>query len=230
MFGFGKKNKSYLNADLNDWLILLSENLAMVASPTNFGDEDLPSEGLLSVELDTVIRFINEEADKLTDEELFGETFQQQMLRLGKNANDTVMLSLQKVLFSVLFGIDMYRFNYAPSDIDEVLLTAIALIAVPEEDYNCFIQQICHMRDNANFNREDTWSGMDFKMFLLDALLVRETAWIGTPSVLPERGGKKLFGFNKKANKIYLSQIERIKVTLETFEAKPIPANPYLVR
>ena len=136
MFGFGKKNKSYLNADLNDWLILLSENLAMVASPTNFGDEDIPSEGLLSVELDTVIRFINEEADKLTDEELFGETFQQQMLRLGKNANDTVMLSLQKVLFAVLFGIDMYRFNYAPSDIDEVLLTALSLVSVPEQDYN----------------------------------------------------------------------------------------------
>lgn len=230
MFGFGKKNKSYLNVDLNDWLILLSEKLAMVASPTNFGNEDIPSEGLLSAELDTVIRFINEEADKLTDEELFGETFQQQMIRLGKNANDTVMLSLQKVLFSVLFGIDMYRFNYAPSDIDEVLLTAIALIAVPEKNYNCFIQQICHMRDNAIFNQEDTWSDMDFKTFLLDALLVRETAWIGTPSVFLKRGEKALFGLNKKACKIYLSQIERIKVTLETFEAKPIPINPYSVR
>lgn len=230
MFGFGKKNKSYLNADLNDWLILLSENLAMVASPTNFGDEDIPSEGLLSVELDTVIRFINEEADKLTDEELFGETFQQQMLRLGKNANDTVMLSLQKVLFAVLFGIDMYRFNYAPSDIDEVLLTALSLVSVPEQDYNCFVQQICHMRDNANFNPEDTWSSMDFKAFLLDALLVRETACIDTPSVLLKRGGKELFCLNKKANKIYLLQIERIKVILETFEAKPIPTNPYLVR
>lgn len=230
MFGFGKKNKSYLNVDLNDWLILLSEKLAMVASPTNFGNEDIPSEGLLSAELDTVIRFINEEADKLTDEELFGETFQQQMIRLGKNANDTVMLSLQKVLFSVLFGIDMYRFNYAPSDIDEVLLTAIALIAVPKKNYNCFIQQICHMRDNANFNQEDTWSDMDFKTFLLDALLVRETAWIGTPSVFLKRGEKALFGLNKKACKIYLSQIERIKVTLETFEAKPIPINPYSVR
>lgn len=230
MFGFGKKNKSYLNADLNDWLILLSENLAMVASPTNFGDEDIPSEGLLSVELDTVIRFINEEADKLTDEELFGETFQQQMLRLGKNANDTVMLSLQKVLFAVLFGIDMYRFNYAPSDIDEVLLTALSLVSVPEQDYNCFVQQICHMRDNANFNPEDTWSSMDFKAFLLDALLVRETACIDTPSVLLKRGGKELFCLNKKANKIYLLQIERIKVILETFEAKPIPANPYSVR
>ena len=230
MFGFGKKNKSYLNVDLNDWLILLSEKLAMVASPTNFGNEDIPSEGLLSAELDTVIRFINEEADKLTDEELFGETFQQQMIRLWKNANDTVMLSLQKVLFSVLFGIDMYRFNYAPSDIDEVLLTAIALIAVPEKNYNCFIQQICHMRDNANFNQEDTWSDMDFKTFLLDALLVRETAWIGTPSVFLKRGEKALFGLNKKACKIYLSQIERIKVTLETFEAKPIPINPYSVR
>lgn len=230
MFGFGKKNKSYLNVDLNDWLILLSEKLAMVASPTNFGNEDIPSEGLLSAELDTVIRFINEEADKLTDEELFGETFQQQMIRLGKNANDTVMLSLQKVLFSVLFGIDMYRFNYAPSDIDEVLLTAIALIAVPEKNYNCFIQQICHMRDNANFNQGDTWSDMDFKTFLLDALLVRETAWIGTPSVFLKRGEKALFGLNKKACKIYLSQIERIKVTLETFEAKPIPINPYSVR
>lgn len=230
MFGFGKKNKSYLNVDLNDWLILLSEKLAMVASPTNFGNEDIPSEGLLSAELDTVIRFINEEADKLTDEEFFGETFQQQMIRLGKNANDTVMLSLQKVLFSVLFGIDMYRFNYAPSDIDEVLLTAIALIAVPEKNYNCFIQQICHMRDNANFNQEDTWSDMDFKTFLLDALLVRETAWIGTPSVFLKRGEKALFGLNKKACKIYLSQIERIKVTLETFEAKPIPINPYSVR
>lgn len=230
MFGFGKKNKSYLNADLNDWLILLSENLAMVASPTNFGDEDIPSEGLLSVELDTVIRFINEEADKLTDEELFGETFQQQMLRLGKNANDTVILSLQKVLFAVLFGIDMYRFNYAPSDVDEVLLTAIALVAVPEQDYNCFVQQICHMRDNANFNPEDTWSSMDFKTFLLDALLVRETACIDIPSVLLKCRGKDLFSLNKKANKIYLSQIERIKVTLETFEAKPIPENPYSVR
>lgn len=230
MFGFGKKNKSYLNADLNDWLILLSENLAMVASPTNFGDEDIPSEGLLSVELDTVIRFINEEAYKLTDEELFGETFQQQMLRLGKNANDTVMLSLQKVLFAVLFGIDMYRFNYAPSDIDEVLLTALSLVSVPEQDYNCFVQQICHMRDNANFNPEDTWSSMDFKAFLLDALLVRETACIDTPSVLLKRGGKELFCLNKKANKIYLLQIERIKVILETFEAKPIPANPYSVR
>lgn len=230
MFGFGKKNKSYLNVDLNDWLILLSEKLAMVASPTNFGNEDIPSEGLLSAELDTVIRFINEEADKLTDEELFGETFQQQMIRLGKNANDTVMLSLQKVLFSVLFGIDMYRFNYAPSDIDEVLLTAIALIAIPEKNYNCFIQQICHMRDNANFNQEDTWSDMDFKTFLLDALLVRETAWIGTPSVFLKRGEKALFGLNKKACKIYLSQIERIKVTLETFEAKPIPINPYSIR
>lgn len=230
MFGFGKKNKSYLNVGLNDWLILLSEKLAMVASPTNFGNEDIPSEGLLSAELDTVIRFINEEADKLTDEELFGETFQQQMIRLGKNANDTVMLSLQKVLFSVLFGIDMYRFNYAPSDIDEVLLTAIALIAIPEKNYNCFIQQICHMRDNANFNQEDTWSDMDFKTFLLDALLVRETAWIGTPSVFLKRGEKALFGLNKKACKIYLSQIERIKVTLETFEAKPIPINPYSVR
>lgn len=230
MFGFGKKNKSYLNADLNDWLILLSENLAMVASPTNFGNEDIPSEGLLSVELDTVIRFINGEADKLTDEELFGETFQQQMIRLGKNANDSVMLSLQKVLFSVLFGIDMYRFNYVPSDVDEVLLTAIALVTVPEQDYKCFVQQICHMRDNANFNREDTWSDMDFKTFLLDALLVRETAWIGTPSVFLKRGEKALFGLNKKACKIYLSQIERIKVTLETFEAKPIPINPYSVR
>lgn len=229
MFSFGKKNKSYLNVDLNDWLILLSEKLAMVASPTNFGNEDIPSEGLLSAELDTVIRFINEEADKLTDEELFGETFQQQMIRLGKNANDTVMLSLQKVLFSVLFGIDMYRFNYAPSDIDEVLLTALSLVSVPEQDYNCFVQQICHMRDNANFNPEDTWSSMDLKAFLLDALLVRETACIDTPSVLLKRGGKDLFGLNKKANKIYLSQIERIKVTLETFEVKPIPANPYLV-
>ena len=230
MFGFGKKNKSYLNADLNEWLILLSENLAMVASPTNFGNEDIPSEGLLSAELDTVIRFINEEADKLTDEELFGETFQQQMLRLGKNANDTVILSLQKVLFSVLFGIDMYRFNYAPSDVDEVLLTAIALVAVPEQDYNCFVQQICHMRDNANFNPEDTWSSMDFKTFLLDALLVRENAWIDTPSDLRKQHGKELFGLNKKANKIYLSKIEHIKTTFETFEAKPIPANPYSIR
>lgn len=230
MFGFGKKNKSYLNADLNDWLILLSENLAMVASPTNFGNEDIPSEGLLSAELDTVIRFINEEADKLTDEELFGETFQQQMLRLGKNANDTVILSLQKVLFSVLFGIDMYRFNYAPSDVDEVLLTAIALVAVPEQDYNCFVQQICHMRDNANFNPEDTWSSMDFKTFLLDALLVRENAWIDTLSDLRKQHGKELFGLNKKANKIYLSKIEHIKTTFETFEAKPIPANPYSIR
>ena len=85
------------------------------------------------------------------------------------------------------------------------------------------------MRDNANFNPEDTWSSMDFKAFLLDALLVRETACIDTPSVLLKRGGKDLFGLNKKANKIYLSQIERIKVTLETFEVKPIPANPYLV-
>ena len=230
MFGFGKKNKSYLNVDLNDWLILLSENLAMVASPTNFGNEDIPSEGLLSAELDTVIRFINEEADKLTDEELFGETFQQQMLRLGKNANDTVILSLQKVLFSVLFGIDMYRFNYAPSDVDEVLLTAIALVAVPEQDYNCFVQQICHMRDNANFNPEDTWSSMDFKTFLLDALLVRENAWIDTPSDLRKQHGKELFGLNKKANKIYLSKIEHIRTTFETFEAKPIPANPYSIR
>lgn len=109
---------------LNDFLNILYDSKNFYLLNTNkkltFIDVDdfdnyYPKHGILSMEINNIIDFLNSEEYQQKENLSFRELYDE----VGKNTE--LLASIHKLIFAVIHYIDLYNFHYFEEDIDEVI-------------------------------------------------------------------------------------------------------------